>query len=1345
MSWLALAVGLSLTVDASAQFNPSGRKPQKPPSGGTAKPRPKPKPTPDKPNTEQLIQRYLDIVLKQPGAQFPLQRLAQLYRERDGDLEQLIKELEKLAQGSGERGFNARVALAGAYRQDGRFDRAIETYEAAIQARPKSHVARLALAHLLQDRGDKAGAYERFKEVLPQLKDDADIEQTLRTLMSLALDLERYADAEARHAELVKRGKGSFFVRAELGRELMLRGKYERAVKEFEQVVKHAAGDNRVLAPALRDLGQAQVKAKQTKQALDTLTRALRAAGEQAGVRREIYDIIVSAYRAEDKLRDLIALVEKEPARDFYRARMLGALYEETGQVGLALKAYREALTKRNGDIETRLKLVQLLQIQGELEEVIKQYEELVRAAPRNPDFVFQLAEALIQRGDRKGALTRLTQLEARSRGDEETLAALVDFYERVNEEKRARAVLESLANRPQDPRHLIDLGDRYFQDGDRERAVRTWKRLLTLIPNKAKALFTLGEVYLEHDMAADALAALREATQLAPKTLAYKKGYALALERTATGTPAQRRPQYDAAIQIWEELLSGQPAPHLAREARQHIVTLWALSDQLSSKAAPLARRLAAKPPDLEAGRLLAEVHLRGKRHSEAEQVLKRVVKAAPGDAESYLRLEHALVVQRKLPEAISVLERLVKVEPKRAREYYQRMAGYAAEQYKDDDAIRFAEKALELSPDDAEGHRRLGEMYRRRQDNDQAIGQFRLALSKNDRLFPVYFQLAELLVNRGEIDEADRLLRRVVRAAPDEDLVAQATRLSVQLNLGRDNLESLEQELLPVTLGNPGKPVYRRLLIELYSTMAFPLVHQSKSKDAAEAKRAAEALARIGERAVKPLLDTLADEQSHQQRVALELLSHIRHRGAGPTLIAFASGTGDSELRSWAMAAVASLRDPSLLPKLSQVVAPGGQVRSDEADPVLVNATAAVAQLADPKARPLLVSLLGSEAPSVRALAALGLGRVGTPTDDVKLAEVARSVEAGPLPRAAAAFALGERRSSAQVSALLELVSATDPLVRGQAMLALARLKHARAPESIARAWLHPGAEERRLARAAALAFSGQAPSLERALSQSPEAGRLDVRQVLMSLGEETPAPSAAASAIALLEPALAREVPSAVQSSPERAAIIAALLPSDASRGALGFQLDFTKLPAEEQRALNAAVGRIAEAAVPAFVSLASHPSRPARQAAVSYLASRRDDRALAALVERLSDTDSVVQLAALSGLGQVLTRAGAGSKEATRAAHQVAALIAKEPSWPLRARAAEVLGELGQRVQDAEVRSALTRGAKTDSVALVREGCLTALLRIDPSAGKRLAAELAKSDPEPRVRAAAERAK
>src|SRR5262245_7538079 len=122
---------------------------------------------------------------------------------------------------------------------------------------------------------------------------------------------------------------------------------------------------------------------------------------------------------------------------------------------------------------------------------------------------------------------------------------------------------------------------------------------------------------------------------------------------------------------------------------------------------------------------------------------------------------------------------------------------------------------------------------MYRRRQDTEQAIAEFRRALSKNDRLFPVHFQLAELLLNGQQIEEADQLLRKVLRSAPDEQLIQNAARLSIQIHLGRGTLEVLEKELLPLALANPSRPVYRRLLVELYGSLAFPLANEAASPD--------------------------------------------------------------------------------------------------------------------------------------------------------------------------------------------------------------------------------------------------------------------------------------------------------------------------------------------------------------------------------------------------------------------------------------------------------------------------------------------------------------------------------
>ena len=85
------------------------------------------------------------------------------------------------------------MALAGIYKQDGQHDRAIATYEKAIAQKPKDPTALLALAHVLQDRSDKAGAFTRFEQALPLIKADAEREQVLRTLMQLALDLKKFA------------------------------------------------------------------------------------------------------------------------------------------------------------------------------------------------------------------------------------------------------------------------------------------------------------------------------------------------------------------------------------------------------------------------------------------------------------------------------------------------------------------------------------------------------------------------------------------------------------------------------------------------------------------------------------------------------------------------------------------------------------------------------------------------------------------------------------------------------------------------------------------------------------------------------------------------------------------------------------------------------------------------------------------------------------------------------------------------------------------------------------------------------------------------------------------------
>ena len=665
----------------------------------------------------------------------------------------------------------------------------------------------------------------------------------------------------------------------------------------------------------------------------------------------------------------------------------------------------------------------------------------------------------------------------------------------------------------------------------------------------------TLGEVYLDHDLPAEALDALRQASELRPGDTKFLRAYASALERAASSAPGVvgRKQRHEDARRLWEQILErARNDPRLGREARQHIVTLWGLGGNLGSRVGPLSRRFSASPPDLEAGRLLAEVEVRLRDYASAERTLRRVVELAPGDVASLGQLEHVLGARPQLRGAIDVLGRLVQAEPKRAREYYQRMAQYALELYRDDDAIQYAARAVELSPDDADGHRKLGELYRRRQATDQAIAAFRQAIAKNDRLFPVYFELAELLLGQDRALEADQLLRRVVRACPDEELVAQAARLAMQINLGRGTLESLEKELLPVALGNPARPLYRRLLVEIYGALAFPLVLESHSSDSEQAARARAALLRIGERAVKPLLDALSDEQGEQQRTAIELLVHVGNPNAGPALFAYATGNAPVDLRVRAMLAAGALRDPALLPKLGGLLAPGGVPRADEANPVSVAAAYGIARLRKPEARAWLGLLLRSDAPSLRALGALGLGLLKDPRAQTELGALGRSAEAGPLPRAAAAFALGELGAKSELATLGLLAEHPDAAVRATAILALARLSAPDARTAIAEALVSAEPELTRAAASAAVVLVTRRWRGPATLLDTPE-GRVDVRALLVGLVPTGHTPEERVRALVDLGPELTRTAVAAVQSSPERARTVVDAFPA---AGHVGF---------------------------------------------------------------------------------------------------------------------------------------------------------------------------------------------
>jgi HEAT repeat protein len=339
--------------------------------------------------------------------------------------------------------------------------------------------------------------------------------------------------------------------------------------------------------------------------------------------------------------------------------------------------------------------------------------------------------------------------------------------------------------------------------------------------------------------------------------------------------------------------------------------------------------------------------------------------------------------------------------------------------------------------------------------------------------------------------------------------------------------------------------------------------------------------------------------------------------------------------------MIACGALRDPALLPRFAELLAPkAGGVALSASDALAVAAAWGVARVGGREAEGLLVTLLGSPSPDVRALAAVGLGLSKDRKHAAALSALVRSPEAGGTARAAAALALGEVESAAApaetLSTLLAVADASEPLLQKAALRTLARLAPRARPETralieavIARAVF---SQDEEIAADAVIAATALGAG-ERARSSEalpvPD-GALSVREVLKSFAARSYGPEERARALVALGPALEKAAVAAVMTSPERARVVAdLLLGGEAGASFAAFVEPGAALPEDLARGTREVGGRIAAAVVAGFVALGTHPSLEVRTRAIDVLAGRPEAAAQAAVVAALSDPEEAVR--------------------------------------------------------------------------------------------------------------------
>nr|MDQ3369696.1 HEAT repeat domain-containing protein [Myxococcota bacterium] len=1287
------------------------------------------------PFDKSVVARYKAILAKNPHDGSALAKLLELYRRyRSVDLlkEEYGKVLDKKATD-----WAALVVLGRLHRATGDDPRALEFWTQAVGQKDSDASTWLSIGELHKAGNKPKEARAAYDKALVHASAKDAKKKALRALADLALATNDIDGANAYFKQFLELDPNNAQLWLERGDAMLAAGKRDIALESYAAAEKLLGGDPARRVEVVARRGQALEGMGQDDEAVVEYRRAIKLAPKGYYLEVELTGRIVDIFRRKQALPALLARYEKEwaeGARGHFEWSTLGKLYEETGAQDKAITALKRAVAKAAWELDTQRRLIQLLENSGRDDEALAQYEAVVRAAPGEARFQIDLAERYWRRGNEKKALDTLTRLQGRFPSDAGVLSAVADLYQRWGKEELAIAQYERLAKlEPDDPAHVVTLGEQYWQKGDKARAVATWKRITA--SGKAAAHAKLGEVMAEHGYDQDALASYAKAIKLDEKNPDLYKGRARVYET---------KKSWPEAAADWEKvlaLLGSKPTDRLARrEARRNYVTVitrWGAKE--TAKRTEWESKFAAG--DVEAGYFLVEYY--GKRPKKGEPIATLVAlrKKVADDYDLLTDLVKQLRTARRYKEAVDSLLELAKAVPSREREVYMQISEIKTEERKDDEAEKYQLMAVAKSPRDPTGYERMGERYVEMQRFTDAIGAYEKVLQLDPRNSKAQFALAQLYVQGGQPKRAAELLRGVIRSATDEEVVGRAGREAIDLEEMTDSLGELEKVLSPLSFMMAHKPVYRRVLVDLYLRYVPRLVERERHGNAEIRKAARLELQRIGGHGLQPLLEALRDEKEPaQQRVAVSVLGHLGNKGAAAPLVHMARqeppkdvrhiGTLqeslDREVRVDALVAAGRLGDPKVLGDVLPLME-HPEIAMREA------ATFTLGRSGDRRAVPALLKALGDRRPSVQTLACLGLAQIDDARIGPALLAALGEARKDDTTRAACAYAIGARRSAAGIPALLAALIDNRGEAQRLAAWGLGQIGEGRSLGPLIRAYFaRAGRSSDELVWAIGrVSGAGLAPVSVAGLGDYPLArGKYDPGSAIAALPGSLPRPAAHAKLVTDHADDIAKGLLDALAEHRDVVVSVLADLdgaPSSVALGALA--------PPTTDAKVTAALARIADTIAPAVSSHLASEDPKVRALAVSVLAKLDGGKvqgADAAIAKALGDPTDQVRASAMNAIVVISQRRGSAPPALVAT---LARTVAQAP-WADRRVAALALGKLGVAGDPA----ALHRAAG-DPSSFVREA--VAMSVAPTGTGLDLLLELSRDDV-PQVRAAAARA-
>lgn len=513
------------------------------------------------------------------------------------------------------------------------------------------------------------------------------------------------------------------------------------------------------------------------------------------------------------------AVLDKDP-KAASACEVLGICLVKKGELKEGMVQLQRAIEINPKQNTAITKMGDVYLAQGELP---KAKAEFLRAIGINPGdrFAHQRLGLLLEKeGNEAEAITHLEQGIIGTSPD--YLGIKLDLgrlYNRSGQYRKTVALLQALVTDDcKSPSAQLVLGAAYFALNDPKAAMVCFSRARGLEPEAERARLALGIAYREAaDYAAslgeldavlgakpdsvDALCQKAETLVAMGRTPDGLECFAVAVGKSPQATEIQNRmaevlvnaKRNDEAIALYEQVRrQGQPT----MRTYDGLATVYQITGDLEAAKRVLEEACKKDFDPAFANYRLGLLFAYAKDYSSAQRSFETAVKASPSDP--------------RLLKALSLA--------------YSRQGNR-------NDAIATARKLTGIAPDSVEDAFYLATLVQDNQDYETAINEYRAVLKRNPKHVLAMNNLAALLAERGQIDEALPIAQGAATLAPEMPAV-QDTYGWIQFQKGAWQAARVALEIAVAKA--PGNPTYRYHLAATFAKLGDPNAAAAHAKQA-------------------------------------------------------------------------------------------------------------------------------------------------------------------------------------------------------------------------------------------------------------------------------------------------------------------------------------------------------------------------------------------------------------------------------------------------------------------------------------------------------------------------------